>query len=55
VSANATRRCLAATGSVRKVPTKTNVTFGGVNMGFGEVERAATQTVHFAAFASFEC
>ena len=49
------RRCLAEMGSVLRLRTDTNATFGGEKMGFGEADREATQTVHFAASAAFEC
>ena len=54
MSANATRRCLAETGSVRRVNTETNATFDGVETVLGDVEWAATQTVHLAASAALE-
>jgi len=38
LSANAMRRCLAATASVRKVHSETNVTSDRVEMGLGEAE-----------------
>jgi hypothetical protein len=49
------RRCLAATGSARKVDTATNVAFSRVEGAVGEAEWAAIQTVHFAASVAFEC
>jgi hypothetical protein len=49
------RRCLAATGSARKVDTATNVAFSRVEGALGEAEWAAIQTVHFAASVAFEC
>lgn len=48
------RRCLVETGRCRKVETETNVTFGKLEVMVGAAECAATQTVHFAASASFE-
>ena len=46
--------CLAETGCGRKVERETNVTFGEGEDVLGDAECAATQTVHFAASASFE-
>jgi len=45
---------LAETGSDQKVDTGTNVTFGKLEVGLGEAEWAATQTVHFAASVALE-
>src|ERR1700730_2545018 len=54
LSANVTRRCLAETGSVRKVDTRTSVVFGRAEVAVGEAEWAVTQTVHFNAPVALE-
>ena len=48
------RRCLAETGSVRKVDTRTSVLFGRAEVAIGEAEWAVTQTVHFNASVALE-
>lgn len=48
------RRCLAATGSARKVYTARSVAFSRVEVALGEAEWAAMQTVHFAASVALE-
>jgi hypothetical protein len=47
--------CLVATGSARKVDTATNLAFSGAEVGLGDAEWAAMQTVQFAASVAFEC
>ena len=46
------RRCLAETGSARKVETETNITFGKVVVALGEAEWAAIQTRARCRFGS---
>jgi len=55
VRANATRRCLAETGSARNVATATNVVCTTMDGVWGDAEWAATQTVHLAASVASEC
>lgn len=49
------RRCLAETGSARKVSTGRNITLGKVVLVWGEAEWAAMQTVHVAESVALEC
>jgi hypothetical protein len=48
-------RCLAETGSARKLDTKTNIAFGKTVIAWGEAEWAAMQTVQVADSTAFEC
>jgi hypothetical protein len=54
VSAKATSRCLAETGSCRNVERQTELVFGRLEVALGAAECAAMHTVHFNASVALE-